>query len=249
MKWNDAGKVTVRTVTNILAPCGSHKSVLNLNLLIYSEAPRLGRVPEISSRHKSVPTITISNRRTCATSEDYSLNRSVKDSEEGVSVFRERLAPFFYVRGISTDHQFLPPLHEAKCIGAFLQAPRECRLSPGGKHSDNFTRGLLIPRASPAFTNAVGVYRRASSARHRADRRALLTAGDPADRRASQRAARRGQLVAVFRPETTPVLVPVADTTAVGVRDVAVSMPVVAALCLSRNRCGECQHPQDYKHR
>ena len=52
------------------------------------------RVPEISSRLKSVATITISSRHTCATSEDYSLNPSVKDSDEGVSVFRERLAPF-----------------------------------------------------------------------------------------------------------------------------------------------------------
>ena len=87
----------------------------------------------------------------------------------------------------------------------------------------------LVPSASAPLANAVGVNGCAATAREGTDSSPLLTPGDAADECARSDPSSSGQLIAVFLPKTSSMLVAIADTSVVRVRDIAVPMAQLAA--------------------
>ena len=86
-----------------------------------------------------------------------------------------------------------------------------------------------VPSASAPLANAVGVNGCAATACESTDSSTLLTAGDAADESARTDPSSSGQLIAMFLPKTSSMLVAIADTSVVRVRDIAVPMAQLAA--------------------
>ena len=86
-----------------------------------------------------------------------------------------------------------------------------------------------ITSASSTLANAVGVNGCTATASESADSSAFLPPGDAADKSTRANPSRSSQFIAMFLPETSAVLVAIADACVVRVGDIAMPMAQPAA--------------------
>lgn len=143
------------------------------------------------------------------------------------SRLRERPRFYRFCTGVANKFLLWAKLQRYKNLRKFVTFAVRVEVAPDA-HLRSAHR-QLVPSPSAPLANAVCVNGCAATARKSTDGRTLLTTGDAADESTCADPSSSGQLIAVFLPKTSSMLVTIADTSVVRMRDIAVPMAQLAA--------------------